>query len=79
MRYPRFLAYNTAGGLVWGIGAVLLGYLAGNSYAVVEHTFGRATALVAAAVVVAGVVIWSVRRHRRRGGGEDSLAIRRRR
>jgi membrane-associated protein len=79
MRYPRFLAYNTAGGLVWGIGAVLLGYLAGNSYAAVEHTFGRATALIAATLVVAGVVIWSVRRHRRRGGGEDSLAIRRRR
>jgi membrane protein DedA with SNARE-associated domain len=66
MRYPRFLAYNAAGGLVWGAGSVLLGYLAGNSYTVVEHTFGRATALIAAALVVIGVVVWSIRRHRRR-------------
>ena len=37
MRYPRFLAYNAAGGLVWGVGSVLLGYLAGNSYTAVER------------------------------------------
>ena len=68
MPYRRFLAYNAAGGLVWGVGSVLLGYLAGNSYAAVEKTFGRATALVAAAVVVIGLVVWSIRR-RRRGVG----------
>ena len=67
MPYRRFLAYNAAGGLVWGVGSVLLGYLAGNSYAAVEKTFGRATAL-AAAVVVIGLVVWSIRR-RRRGVG----------
>jgi membrane protein DedA with SNARE-associated domain len=48
MRYRRFLAYNALGGLVWGIGCVLLGYLAGNSYTAVEKTFGRAAALIAA-------------------------------
>jgi membrane protein DedA with SNARE-associated domain len=66
MSYPKFLAYNAAGGLVWGTGSVLLGYLAGNSYAAVEHAFGRASALVAAGLVVAGLVVWGVRRHRRR-------------
>lgn len=65
MRYPRFLAYNAAGGLAWGIGSVLLGYLAGNSYTAVEHTFGRATALIAAALVVIAILVWSIRRHRR--------------
>jgi membrane protein DedA with SNARE-associated domain len=65
MRYPRFLAYNAAGGLAWGVGSVLLGYLAGNSYTAVEHAFGRVTALIAAALVVAGLIVWSVRRHRR--------------
>ena len=65
MRYPRFLAYNAVGGLAWGIGSVLLGYLAGSSYTAVEHTFGRATALIAAALVVAGLLVWSIRRHRR--------------
>ena len=45
MRYPRFLVYNAAGGIVWGGGVVLLGYLAGNSYAAVERTVGRGAAL----------------------------------
>jgi membrane protein DedA with SNARE-associated domain len=68
MHYPRFLVYNAAGGVVWGIGSVLLGYLAGNSYAAVEHTFGRATALIAAGLVVAGLIVWTIRRHRRKRG-----------
>jgi membrane protein DedA with SNARE-associated domain len=29
MPYPRFLAFNAVGGVVWGTGAVLVGYLAG--------------------------------------------------
>jgi membrane protein DedA with SNARE-associated domain len=65
MRYGRFLIYNAAGGVVWGIGCVLLGFLAGNSYAAAEKTFGRVTAGIAAAVVLAGVVVWRVRRYRR--------------
>ena len=63
MRYPKFLAFNAAGGLIWGIAVVLVGYLAGNSYATVEKTFGRATALIVLAVVVIGVVIWRIRHH----------------
>jgi membrane-associated protein len=68
MPYRRFLAYNAAGGLVWGVGSVLLGYLAGNSYTVIEKTFGRAAALVVAAVVVIALVVWSIRRRRSAGG-----------
>jgi len=64
MRYRRFLAYNAAGGRVWGVGSVLLGYLAGNSYAAIERTFGRAVALLAAAVVLVGIVVWRLRRQR---------------
>ncbi len=64
MRYRRFLAYNAAGGVVWGVGTVLLGYLAGNSYATIEKTFGRAAALTVAALVVIGVIVWRIRRHR---------------
>jgi membrane protein DedA with SNARE-associated domain len=62
MRYPKFLAFNAAGGLIWGTAVVLLGYLAGNSYATIEKTFGRATALIVLAAVIAAVVIWRVRR-----------------
>jgi membrane protein DedA with SNARE-associated domain len=64
MRYRRFLAYNAAGGLVWGIGSVLLGYLAGNSYAAFEKAFGRGAALVVAALVVIGLIAWRIRRRR---------------
>jgi membrane-associated protein len=65
MPYLRFLAYNAAGGLVWGVGNVLLGYLAGSSYTAVENTFGTVTAVIAALVLILGVTAWTVRRHRR--------------
>ena len=64
MRYPRFLVYNAAGGIVWGAGVVLLGYLAGNSYAAVERTVGRGAALAAAAIVVVALIVWRVHSHR---------------
>lgn len=63
MHYRRFLAYNAAGGLVWGTGAVLLGFLAGNSYEAIERTVGRAAAFAVAGVVVLAVVVWRVRRY----------------
>lgn len=69
MRYRQFLAYNAAGGLAWGLSCVLLGYLAGNSYGVVEKYVGRATAVVLAVLVVAGIVVWRVRRGQRRRAG----------
>lgn len=64
MPYRRFLPFNALGGATWGVAVVVLGYLAGASYAQVEHTFGRYVALGVGAVVVvaAGVVAW--RRHR---------------
>ncbi|MER7244867.1 DedA family protein [Kribbella sp. NPDC000426] len=64
MRYLKFLAFNAAGGIVWGTAVVLVGYLAGNSYARVEKTFGRVAALAVAGVVVIAIVVWRVRRHR---------------
>jgi len=63
MRYPRFLVYNAAGGIVWGGGVVLLGYLAGDSYAAVERTVGRGAALAAAAIVVVALIVWRVHSH----------------
>jgi membrane-associated protein len=65
MPYRRFLVFNVAGGLFWGIGVVLLGYLAGNSYDAVERVAGRAAAAVAVVVVVAALVAWHLRRRRR--------------
>jgi membrane protein DedA with SNARE-associated domain len=62
MPYPTFLAFNALGGLAWGITFCLVGYLAGNSYHVVEKLIGRGAAVVTAVVLVAAVAIW----HRRR-------------
>ncbi|RAX14863.1 DedA family protein [Pseudarthrobacter sp. AG30] len=66
MPYGRFLAYNAAGGVVWGIGFVLLGFLAGNSYEAVAQAAGRDIAVVIAAVAVAALVAWHFRSRRRR-------------
>jgi membrane protein DedA with SNARE-associated domain len=74
MRYPKFLAFNAAGGLIWGIGVVLLGYLAGNSYSTIEQTYGRATALIALAVIVIAVVVWRIRRRSARRADQGSPA-----
>jgi membrane-associated protein len=64
MPYPRFLAFNAAGGVIWGTGAVLIGYLAGNSYQTVEKTVGRDVAVVVAVIALSALVIWRVRHHR---------------
>jgi len=64
MPYPRFLAFNAAGGIAWGTGIVLLGYAAGASYAKVEKTLGRSTALIVLALVLAAVAVWHFRKHR---------------
>ena len=74
MRYRRFFAFNAAGGILWGAVVVLIGYLAGNSYAKVEQMFGRAAAIVVAALVVIAVVVWRVRRHTRpHSTGSDDI------
>jgi membrane protein DedA with SNARE-associated domain len=57
MPYPRFLAFNAAGGLAWGAAVVLLGYAAGASYARVEKVVGRDAAVAVLAVVVLAVVV----------------------
>ena len=64
MRYRRFLAFNAAGGIVWGTGVVLLGYLAGTSYAAVERTVGPGVALAVAGIVLGALAVWRVRDHR---------------
>ena len=71
MPYPRFLAFNAAGGVVWGAGFVLLGFLAGNSYEAVANTVGRDLAAAAAVLAVAALVILRVRGVRRERQAAD--------
>ena len=65
MHYPKFLAYNAAGGLAWGATVALLGYAAGASYAQVEKTFGRDAAFVVLGIAVVAIAVWRVRKHYR--------------
>ena len=65
--YRRFVAYNVAGGLVWGCAVAFVGYLAGAAYGRAERSLGLAGAAVALALCVAAVVAARrVSRRRRR-------------
>jgi membrane protein DedA with SNARE-associated domain len=65
MHYPRFLAWNAAGGIVWGTGYVVLGHVAGASYQQLESKVGHGAAYVIGGLVVLGIIVWRVRAHRR--------------
>jgi membrane-associated protein len=64
MPYRVFLINNLLGGLVWGVGYCLLGYLAGSAYAAVERSVGAGLAIAAAVVVLAIAAVLAWRRHR---------------
>jgi len=63
VRIGTFAIYNVAGGLLWGVGYCLLGYLAGSAYAVVEARVGAGLAIAIGAIVVIAVAVWAIRRH----------------
>jgi membrane-associated protein len=64
MPYRRFLAWNAAGALIWGVGVVLVGFFAGDSYRMVEQVLGRSSAVLLAVLLVVAAVIWLRRMHR---------------
>ncbi len=62
VRYPTFLAYNVAGGTLWGTGFAVLGYVAGASYHRVEKIAGQA-GLILLGVIVFGLIAGRLLRH----------------
>lgn len=64
MPYRVFALHNLIGGVVWGTGYSLLGYLAGSAYVAVEHTVGAGLAVALAVLVIAIGAAWMWRRHR---------------
>jgi membrane-associated protein len=65
MRYRTFLIFNASGGLLWGIGYALLGYVVGLSFGHILTTVGIWSVAVVGAVVLAVVAVHLVRRRRR--------------
>ncbi len=65
VRYRTFAFFNVAGGIIWGVGYCLLGYLAGSAYEVVERRVGAGLAIVVVVCVLAAAGVWLLRRHRR--------------
>ena len=64
LRYRTFLFWNVLGGLCWGVGYTLLGYVVGVS---IEHLLSQIGLWFAAVVVVvgAGFAVFEVRRRRK--------------
>lgn len=63
MPYRRFLAFNIAGGTIWGAAVVLAGYFAGNAYLTAAKTFGPTVTIALLAVLITAVAVWYVRKH----------------
>ena len=66
LRYRVFLLYNASGGLIWGVGYTLLGYLVGNSFESVLKRAGTYSALVVGGLVVLAVAVHLALRRRER-------------
>jgi membrane-associated protein len=72
MPYGRFLVFNAAGGLFWGVGVTLLGYFAGASYNGLAHLLGQISALLAIVLVGGVLLAWWWRRRRTKSPEHDT-------
>ena len=61
MAYPRFLAFNALGGVLWGSACVLLGYFAAHSISRVTHYLGLTSGVIVVVLVLGLLWAW----HRR--------------
>jgi len=72
LRYRVFLFYNALGGLIWGVGYTLLGYIVGVSFQRILSTAGVWSIAFVGAVGVVVVTVQLIRKRRsRRGNGAE--------
>ncbi|GAA0327968.1 DedA family protein [Actinoallomurus spadix] len=71
MPYGRFLVFNALGGITWGVGFTLGGFVVGTAFEQVAQWAGRVLAIAVAVVAVVAFVVWSVRRRRRENAVEQ--------
>ena len=67
MDYPRFLAFNATGGILWGGACVLLGFFAAHSISTVTHYLGLTSGAIAVVIVLG--LAWAWHRHRQQSEG----------
>jgi membrane protein DedA with SNARE-associated domain len=70
MPYRKFVAWNAAGGVLWGVGFTLLGYFAGASYVAIENVAGRLSEAVLGLVALTAVA-WFLRNRARERKASD--------
>ena len=71
LRYRTFLAYNALGGLLWGVGYTLLGYLVGRSFTRIVADLSTASLVLIGVAGLAVIVYLLFRRRSRRRSVED--------
>jgi membrane protein DedA with SNARE-associated domain len=75
MPYRRFLKWNIAGAVVVGVVHVGVGYLAGESYRVVDRYLGIGTWALLGLLLLVGATYWWWRRQRSRRAARDHERI----
>jgi membrane-associated protein len=65
MPYGRFLVFNALGGITWGVGFTLGGYLAGTAFEQVAQWAGRVLAIIVAVIVIVALGVWFFRRRKK--------------
>lgn len=65
MPYGRFLAFNALGGVTWGVGFTVGGYLAGTAFDKVAALVGQVLAVAIVALAAIAIFVWWLRRRRR--------------
>ncbi|MDN3356990.1 DedA family protein [Actinomadura sp. DC4] len=70
MPYGRFLVFNALGGITWGVGYTVGGYLAGTAFEQVAQWAGRVLAIAVAAVAAVGLFVWWLRKRQREAAEE---------
>jgi membrane protein DedA with SNARE-associated domain len=73
MRWPRFLFFNAAGGIVWAAGYGVIAYVLGSTAQQLLGEIGLAVGAVAVAVIIVAVVVG--RRHMQRLKDEAERAL----
>ena len=66
IKFWKFITYNVIGGISWAVVFVLLGYLFGESYEIVEKYMGEGFTLITIAIILMGYLLYKSEKTKRR-------------